>query len=129
MAAGPTTLPKSIERVRQRLEHWRQTRTHRHSRIPDPLWAAAVAIARQHGLSVTARLLRLDYTALKRRVAAATGRAETAPPTFIELPPPPAGGECLIELEAPRGGTLRVQIKGAVPDLVALSRMVWTGRS
>jgi hypothetical protein len=43
--------------------------------MPAALWAAAVALARQHGLYLMARALRVDYGALKKRMdAAGAGR-------------------------------------------------------
>src|SRR5712692_914538 len=128
MVPKTTPVPRAMEHVRQRLERWRGTRAYRRSPIPKTLWAAAVRVAQEHGLYTTARTLRLDYTSLKTRVGAAAA-PEGPSPTFIELPPAASAVcECVIELDGPRGGTLRVQIKGAAPDLVALSRVVWMGR-
>ncbi len=124
--------PLAMERVRQRYERWRRTRTPRRSPIPDTLWAAAVALARHHGLYATSRLLRLDYTALKRRMPTA-GDGTVAPaaprPTVIELSPAPGlSPPCVIEIESPCGGRLRVQVpQVTVSDLVALTRGVWGG--
>ena len=70
MRVRTAPMPLAMERVRRRFERWRQTRTPRRSPIPDALWATAVALARQHGLYATSRLLRLDYTALKKRLPA-----------------------------------------------------------
>jgi hypothetical protein len=89
-------------------------------------------MARRHGLYPTARTLRLDYTALKKHLEAADERAPVpASPTFVELAPlpvPTSPCDCVIEIEAPRGGRMRVQVKG-VPDLVALSRAVWSSEA
>ena len=60
-------LPARLERLRRRFERWRGTHKAR-SRIPDPLWAAAVKMADTYGLYRTAKVLRLDYYALKKRV-------------------------------------------------------------
>jgi len=129
MATTRLPIPHGIERVRRRLERWRRTRGHRRSPIPAALWAAAVALARQHGLYPTARTLHLDYTTLKKRLAAADAGA-AALPMFVELPGPRAFSECVIELAGPRGGTMHIQVKGvALPDLVALSRVVWHGEA
>jgi hypothetical protein len=37
--------------------------------MPDDLWAAATAVAREHGVYLTARALRVNYESLKRRVS------------------------------------------------------------
>ena len=130
MTARPTaSAPASMERVRRRFERWRNTRTSRRSPIPDALWTAAVTAARRHGLYATSRSLRLDYAVLKKRMHAAAERVGAAAPTFVELAPLPpltSACDCVIEIEAPGGGRMRVQVKG-VPDLVALSRVMWRG--
>jgi hypothetical protein len=132
MRVRPPAPGPAMERVRERFEQWRHTRVPRRSPIPATLWAAAVALARQHGLYATARRLRLDYTALKRRMSTAGDRA-VAPaashPTLIELTPAPGlGSTCVIEIESPCGGRMRVQVpQVTVPDLVALTRGVWRG--
>jgi hypothetical protein len=131
MRVRTAPMPIATERVRQRFERWRRTRTPGRSPIPDALWAAAVALARQHGLYATSQLLRLDYTALKKRMPA--GDETVAPahgsPTFVELTPAPGPcAACVIEIEGPCGGRMRVQLPGVTfPDLVALTRMVWSG--
>jgi hypothetical protein len=127
-------LPAGLERLRRRLENWRQTRRPR-SRIPDTFWAGAVALAKSCGVNRIARTLRLDYYTLKERVeqeAAATAGADasampaTAP--FIELVSPCAVGscQCRLELENAEGAKMRVQLRStAMPDLAALSRSFW----
>ena len=131
MRTGATQdLPAWLERVRRRFDGWRQTRDGS-SRIPEAFWALAVKAVSRYGLNPTARVLRLDYYSLKRRVEAATScgrpdRREGA--TFVELSAPVLGGsaECCLELEHPGGARMRVHLKGAsAPDLVALSRSFW----
>ena len=60
-------VPLKLEGVRRRIEQWRRTRKVR-SRIPGPLWAAAVRMAKSYGVNRTAQALRLDYYGLKKRV-------------------------------------------------------------
>lgn len=130
----PTDLVK-MEQVRQQLEHWRSTRPHR-SPIPEPLWAATVELAQQHGIYPTARTLRLDYARLKARVKPARRKwmiksapGRLAPPAFVELLAPGPGSfpECRVELEGPCG-RMRIEFKAiALAELVALSRMLWDG--
>jgi hypothetical protein len=95
-----------------------------------------VTLAKTHGVHRTAKALRLDYYALKKRVAQATGDALGVPvsqtPTFLEFLPQPAAGtcECLLELQDGSGATMRVQLKGiGSPDLAALSRSFWNPAS
>lgn len=121
------TLPdtRRIHGLRRRLARWRQTRPHQRAPIPAAVWAAAVVLARQHGLYQTARALPISYGALKAHVARAhRADQETQRPSFVELTPVPARpvSECVIELDAPRG-TTRVRVSGlTVTDLVALTR-------
>ncbi len=68
-----------MERVRRRLERWRGTRAHPRSPIPDDVWVAAVALARQHGLSQTARAVCIDYGALRAHLQAADQAASARP--------------------------------------------------
>lgn len=119
--------PPELREVHRQFEQWRRVRQSG-DRIPDRLWASAVAAARTHGVSRTARMLHLESQKLKHLVTRASPELQTSTaPAFVELLAPPAAGsgECTIELEGPRGGRLRVQLRGApVPDLVALSRVV-----
>ena len=125
-------LPAQLEEVRRRFEAWRRNRTVR-TRIPDPLWAAAVKVTERHGVHRTAKALRIDYYGLKKRVEAEADSSANVPAkgdvaTFVELAGPlPAGsGECLVELEDVSGAKMRVHLKGVeAPDLVALSRSFW----
>lgn len=115
-------VPDQLQQLRRRLEEWRNSHTKR-SRLSEELWAAAVELARQHGLFRTAHTLRLDYTNLKRRLQMTAGDRTTAPAAFVELvaPSTPAG-ECTVEMESARG-KLRVMIKGiSSPELISLIR-------
>lgn len=136
----PTPLPSGLETARQRFDLWRRTRQG-HCRIPAALWHLAAELAGAYGLCRTARVLRLDYPALKRHVEAA-GRPSVSRPepelAFVELTPSgrpsfsgiPGAPECILECENVSGAKLRVQLKGvAVPDLIALSRSFWSAEA
>ncbi len=84
MARKDGALPARVHGLRTRIEHWRR---HRDSRaMPEKLWEAAVFLARLHGIAPISRALRLDYGALKRRVAGAEAGVEKRGPTrFVEL--------------------------------------------
>ena len=114
------------------------------------MWASAAAAAGKHGLSKTANALRVNYYALKKRLAAkaaadcraskkrmgrrtAVGnRSETeGTAEFVELPSFAASdsGECLLEWEDASGEKLRVRLRGVgMPDLAALGRSFWDRR-
>ena len=129
-------LPARVESVRRRFERWRQTRRGL-SRIPESLWAAAVEMAATSGISPTAKALRVNYNALRKRVdqqAAAAPRRpeENSVTTFLELAPPPRVGscQCTMELEDDSGAKMRVHLQSPEePDLAALSRSFWEFRS
>jgi hypothetical protein len=116
-----------LENTRRRIARWRETRTHRGAPMPAALWAAAIALARQHGLYTTARALRVDYGSLKKRMDAA-GAGRVPSPAFVELPAARSTGlgACVIDLEAPRGGRMRIEVTGVtVADLVTLTQVAW----
>ena len=129
--------PARLAALRRRFEDWRKTHQPR-SRIPEPLWRSAVKMAGVYGLHRAARVLRLDYYALKKRgeqeatlkggmgtVPAALPKAPAVTP-FLELVPPLSASECLLELENAAGAKMRIHLKGVVsPDLAALSRSFW----
>ena len=96
------------------------------ARIPASLWASAAAVAHRYGVSRTARALHLEQRKLKEL---ATATNPPAAPAFVELLAPQSvggAGECTVEIEGPRGGRLRIQLRGMpLPDLVALSHAVW----
>ncbi len=132
MAATTQTIVKStsVNDTRRRIERWRETRPHRHAPMPAALWGAAVAAARQHGLSPTARALRVDYGALKKHLEAADPGQALTSATFVELAPsrpttPADLPGVVVEVERPRG-TMRIRLSAvAAGDLIALAQMAW----
>ena len=127
-AKDASEIPVGMRRVCRRFERWRKGHKARLP-IPETLWAAAAEAAREHGVFRASKTLRLEYGKLKRMVESrpAQARPTMAPATFLELVPPHAIGlgECLIELEGPRG-KMRIQWKGTTaPDLAGLSRVLW----
>ena len=72
-----------LEKTRRRIARWRERRPYRGAAMPAALWAAAVALARQHGLYTTARRIHVDYGSLKKRRALAASRrppSSSSPP-------------------------------------------------
>jgi hypothetical protein len=93
-------------------------------------------LAAKYGIHQTAKALRVDYYALKKRVGGARAvTASTLPEAaarFLELPAAAwaGSGECTLELEDADGAKLRVHLKGfEAPDLAALSRSFWQSES
>jgi hypothetical protein len=123
-------IPLEMEQARQELDAWRSTHRPR-CRIPESLWKRAAELASQHGLYLTSRTLRVDYTRLKKLVQPTSPERKTAQlPRLIELMAPTVAGiaECVVELEG-AGRRMRIQMKGmGVAELVGLSRMVWSDK-
>lgn len=115
-------LPPDLARVRERLAAWRETKQPG-ARIPAPLWKMAVRLAGKYGVTRTARSLKLDYYALKKRVFLAEGQPAENGAAFVELPsvsaPAPA---CVIEWED-HAGMLRVHLTGyEAADIAVVGR-------
>lgn len=142
-------LPAEMMRARERIEHWRRTRQKR-SPMPEPLWSAAVALARKHGVYRVSRDLGVTYETLKSRLTKTSGaeasskvkRARRSPPptaaTFVEvkaapaIPPPlERRGDVVIEVEDGSGAKMRIQFDaaaGAHLDVGALVDAFRVGR-
>ncbi len=122
-------LAADLSRAAERFERWRGTRS-RGERIPARLWSLAADVAVRHGVSRTAAVLKLDYYALKERLAERRPRSCAAgspslAPSFVELTPGPLASPspCEIEFSDASGSTLRVRLPaGQVPDLASLVR-------
>src|SRR5437660_12929231 len=70
MARQSPDIPHDMQKVYRRFERWRSAHTGRLP-IPERLWAAAVELAREHGVSPTAQALHLEYGKLKRLLESA----------------------------------------------------------
>ena len=119
-------LPPDLVRGRSRFQAWRGQRK-AGGRIPQALWEVAVRLAKAHGVSRTAAVLRLDYHRLKKRAEAAAGGPQASGPAFVELAPSVmVARECRFELENGSGATMRVHLVGYdAADIEALSRGFW----
>ncbi len=143
MANEIPDIPLAMRKVYRRLKRWRGSHARRVP-IPEPLWAAAGELAREHGINPTAKALHLEYGKLKERAEALGSTKKRvrkvpsaiprharplAPPTFMELisPRPGSVASAVVELEGPRG-RMKIEFKGVGPsELVALSRALWNG--
>lgn len=113
-----TEVPQALAQLQQQLEQWRTTQPAR-TKLPESFWQSAAELARQHGLNPTAKALRLDYAALKRRVSGSSdARRNPAPAAFVELVTPRAAArleECVMEFESPQGMKMRIVWRASVP--------------
>jgi hypothetical protein len=115
-----------IEELRRELSQWRESHTS-HKRIPEGIWSRAAAAAQKFGVTPTSKALKLDYSALKRRMQSAAGSGTGTKAQFIELfqPAPTAQAliECVVEIQSSRGARLSVKVKNLpVSELAALAR-------
>jgi hypothetical protein len=123
-----------FKKVRHRFERWRKTKKGR-ERIPDPLWEAAVGLARHYSVNEIAKTLRLNHTELKYRVDGDRGNSSgkaTSEPHFVELAFPGEGQapECVVELERADGAKMRVTLKGrGNVDMATLTKKFWRGEA
>ena len=106
---------------------WRRSQTRR-TPIPEPAWEAAATLARTHGVSRVAQILRLDFYKLRRR--SIPGLPSSSPPGFVEIPwkslaTASGTASCTVELCDAQGGKMTVQWAGEAAVLVALAEAFW----
>ena len=117
-------LTKATDKLLERIISWKKSHRPRSPLQPE-LWNEAAELAREQGIWKTARALRIDYTALKKRVEAHTLDHQAPSPQFIEFFPPLAApiAECALEVESTRGMKLRITMKNvAASELASIIR-------
>lgn len=106
---------------------WRDTKPSG-GRIPEALWSQALELARTHGVAAVAKVLRLDYVRLKRRLTAPSGADAPPPPAFVEMTlcPPPLESGCVLALSDARGRSLRIEwTRPIASEVAAVARSLW----
>ena len=129
---------EDVEQLRLRFMEFREAHAAR-SRLPEELWAAAAKLARRDGIEATARVLEVDRPSLQKwtdrfeprapakqpnaPVRRRTKRAHVTP-AFVELlAETTSATSCLVEVESPKGGKLRLELKAiATVQLAELIR-------
>ena len=119
-------IPEAIVQLQRQFDQFRSTRTRR-AKLPEPLWQAAVELAREHGIYSVAHPLRLDYMGLKKRIGGipTVRQRSTKAATFVELTAPQAAAqhECAVDFECPSGRKMRIHWKASTPpDWISLLR-------
>jgi hypothetical protein len=129
-----------LNEVAQAFGRWRAEKVGNEP-LPESLWVQAAEAAREHGTTRTAQLLRLNHSALKRRVTAGRGREGAASAllpsrSFVELPLAAGAGwpcpprEATLEVEDAAGFRLRLVLRGLEPREVAVAaRELWSARA
>ena len=126
-----SVLPAPMAKVCRHFEQWRSQQETRR-RLPDHLWSLAVELAREYGVSKTARILNLDYNRLKARSKHPVFKEcvdETPTVEFMELLSDRTHSpvECTVECEQGQGTKIRIQLKGPDwPDLTGLCARLWS---
>jgi len=128
-AKNYTTSRPSLSEVKEQFKIWRRTRKSPRP-IPEKLWQAAVGLTATHSISQISKELVLDYSALKKRVPIKKKSTadKTSPPGFIELnlEPPAAVSECMVEMQDTLGGKMRMHFRGKPDfDLLELAKAFW----
>ena len=111
-----------LEDVARAFRGWRRDK--RTKGIPEELWARAAGAAHEHGVTETARRLRLNHARLKERC-----ERERRDVGFVELAASelPLAGESVVELEDGAGMRLRLVLRGAsVAEVTAAARELWS---
>jgi hypothetical protein len=64
---SPPLIPEAIVQLQSQLDQFCSTQPRR-TKLPEPLWKAAVELTRQHSIYPVAHPLRLDYIGLRKRL-------------------------------------------------------------
>jgi hypothetical protein len=80
-----SSLPDDLTRTRAMFEQWRATRAGR-SKIPDPLWQAAIALQDRYPVGQICRELRLCDSDLRARSRITQSAPQGPTPSFVALP-------------------------------------------
>lgn len=128
----------TIEEIQEQFIVWRNNRRHRES-VPDSLWEAAVSLAEDYSIGHICNVLGLNHRQLKRKiqdhrvnghpqegrschfvelaVSEPESDAVSEPAAISSSEPaaissPESDSEYVMEMEDPKGGKLRVHMKG-----------------
>ena len=121
---SPAQAEEALTHLTQHFAQWRQSRRTPRGRIPQELWARAVALTTPLSVTRVAHQLGLTPHALKRRRAALNGTATPLPspqaPHFVEVAPAWRSPTTAVEIQRPDGARLRISYSDAAPALVPL---------
>jgi hypothetical protein len=123
----------SLQEISAQFMHWRETRI-RGQHLPQHLWAAAVELARKHGVEAVAGVLRIDLERLKARLEPAGERAQGSKgdAQFVEMRVATTTQsahrcDCTVELNNARGARMRVELNGdGLASLTELCSAFWS---
>lgn len=120
---------REMARLETELTEWRAT-NQRPTPIPANIWSGAAKLTEQLGISEVARILRLDYSKLKRLAEGTVPTKKPSPvATFVEFQPSQfthtvGTVSCALEMESAGGGVMRARLDGVSPtDLGTVFRV------
>jgi hypothetical protein len=129
-ATGPT-----LTEVQERFRLWRENRERQTAPIPQQLWQAACAVARQYSVGKVSRALRLDHRKLKEHAQRydrpKTPRAHGAGGVGsgfveVEMSAAPAAVEWVMEVEDAGGRKLKISMRGVgAADAAQVAGALW----
>lgn len=121
-------IPQELADLSQRLEQWRSQQSGR-QKLPAEFWNEAAALARHHGVTRVANVLRMNVSVLRGKSETRPNKPRNQAIEFVEVPTfatATAGklileSECVLEMETARG-KLRLQLRrmpvAAIAELV-----------
>jgi transposase-like protein len=121
---SPTQAEEALIHLTHQFAQWRQHRRTPRGRVPQELWAQAVALTTTLSVTRVARQLGLTSHALKRRRAEGNGTPTILPSSqglqFVEVAPSWRTPATEVEIHRPDGTRLRISYSDAAPALVPL---------
>jgi hypothetical protein len=126
----------SLSQLSARIEAWRND-PQKPRRMPEALWQAAAELSKHSSVSNISKALRLDYTALKKRVHGQNKEdlpAVKAQQSFkfieLDIEKTSSTPECTIEMEKGNGAKMKIYLRGRTDlDLYELGRAFWGKQS
>ena len=121
---SPAQAEEALTHLTHHFAQWRQSRRTSRGRIPQELWAQAVALTATLSITRVAHQLGLTSHALKHRRAALTGTttslSSVQAPQFVEVARAWRSPTTEVEIQRADGTRLRITYSDASPALVPL---------
>lgn len=103
-------IPQDLADLSQRLEQWRSQQTGR-QKLPSEFWSEAAALARHHGVTRVANVLRMNASVLRSKSEKHPNKPRNKSAAFVEVSMPSIlDSECTLEMETARG-KLRLELR------------------
>ena len=129
---SPAQAEEALTHVTHHFAQWRQSRRTPRGRIPQELWAQAVALTATLSVTRVAHQLGLTPHALKKRRVAVNGTAVLLPSAqvshFVEVAAPWRTPTTEVEIQRSDGTRLRITYSDASPTLVPLLQIFLDSR-